>query len=87
MAQRGKQLVAQMRGSAAAIGRSVNRRHNQIPHFATPTFCTSWLRGDDSAPNWGSCGKPPSSLYVRNGGAVSNALWRYSDRVTLIGVR
>ena len=27
-AQRGKQLVTQMRGRAAAIGRSVNRRHN-----------------------------------------------------------
>ena len=134
-------LVTQMRGRAAAIRRSVNRRHNlaitgsradsseasstgasaqhnQTQHnqiswlgtgcahggpsapspaavprvrpsdqrpsetrrsTADPPLCkplpsaTSWLRGDDSAPHWGYCGKPPSPLYVRNGGAVS---WR-----------
>jgi hypothetical protein len=37
-----------------------------------PPSATSWLRGHDSAPHWGSCGKPPSALYVRNGGAVSS---------------
>jgi len=133
-------LVTQMRGRAAAIRRSVNRRHNlaitgsradsseasstgasaqhnqtqhnqinRLGHWqclqpppcaespqlyrasdhrfdgpresrrstTDPALCepppsaTSWLRGHDSAPHWGSCGKPPSPLYVRNGGAVS----------------
>jgi hypothetical protein len=137
-AQRGQQPVTQMRGRAAAIGRSVNRRHNwrsqevgrtsprqvvrrrrpstvrlstvrsvgwgtgsahsrpsalspaAVPRVRPsvrrpretrrsttdpapcklPSSATSWLRGHDSAPHWGSCGKPPSPLYVRNGGAV-----------------
>lgn len=30
----------------------------------------SQLRDQDCAPPWGSCGKPPSALYVENGGAV-----------------
>ena len=120
-AQRGRQLVTQMRGRAAAIGLSVNRRRNwrlqevggqlrgkqygdggsaqsdqsaghwqctQPPSAPSPRSCTasptigsiaparpvgrqqirtlqtspsatSWLRGHDSAPHWGSCGKPP----------------------------
>jgi hypothetical protein len=51
-----------------AAAKPVGRQ--QIQHFATHLL-QLWLRGHDSAPNWGSCGKPPSSLYVRNGGAVS----------------
>ena len=66
-----------LRWPVAAIGRPVNRRHNgDHKSRADTALCkpassaTSWLRGHDSAPHWGSCGKPPSSLYVRNGGAV-----------------
>ena len=53
---------------------SETRRSTADPPLCKPLpSATSWLRGDDSAPHWGSCGKPPSPLYVRNGGAVS---WR-----------
>jgi hypothetical protein len=64
--------VPRIRPRFDAAAKPVGRQ--QIPHFAKAHSLQLWLRGHDSAPNRGSCGKPPSSLYVRSGGAVSP--WR-----------
>src|SRR5215211_6604441 len=42
--------------------RGTTGRSTEIPHFTTHLQQLSWLPSDDSPPNRGTCGKPPSPL-------------------------